>query len=243
MPPMPPLTHEEIYAQHAAEYDELVSAEDCDGNLIPALEQICPLRGARVLELGIGTARIARQILDRVAYLVGVDRAPAMLEVARARLSALSEVATWELLAADARDLPLAAGWADLAVAGWVFGHFREWMPANWKDELGRALAELSRVLAPGGVIVLIETLGTGATTPQAPTPGLAEYYEHLEAQGFARVAIRTDYRFADVQTAARITGFFFGEAFAARVLREGWARVPECTGLWWRRAAAVAAA
>lgn len=235
------MTQEEIYARHAAAYDELVSAEDCDGNLIPALEAICPLRGARVLELGVGTGRIARQILDRVAYLVGVDRAPAMLEVARARLGAVPQAAAWELLEADARALPLGSGWADLAVAGWVFGHFREWMPASWKEELGLALAELSRALAPGGVIVLIETLGTGATSPQPPTPGLAEYYAHLEAQGFGRVAIRTDYQFPDVQTAARITGFFFGEDFAARVRREGWTRVPECTGLWWRRVGAGA--
>jgi hypothetical protein len=54
------------------------------------------------------------------------------------------------------------------------------------------------------------------------------------------RLAIRTDYRFPDPGVAARATGFFFGGEFAARVLHEGWSRIPECTGLWWRRAAAA---
>ena len=103
---------------------------------------------------------------------------------------------------------------------------------------IGRALAELERALRPGGTLVVIETLGTGRTEPAPPTPELAEYFAWLEGeQGMRRVAIRTDYRFADVEAAARATGFFFGAEFAARVRREGWARVPECTGLWWRRA------
>ena len=59
-------------------------------------------------------------------------------------------------------------------------------------------------------------------------------------AHGLERRAIRTDYRFPDVETAAAITGFFFGDAFGARVRREGWSRVPECTGLWSTRTAAT---
>src|SRR5262249_23430218 len=65
----------------------------------------------------------------------------------------------------------------------------------------------------------------------------LAEYVAWLEGErGLARVAIRTDYLFPNMETAARTTGFFFGDAFADRVRCEGWRRVPECTGLWWRR-------
>lgn len=43
-------------------------------------------------------------------------------------------------------------------------------------------------------------------------------------------------YRFPDVETAARTTGFFFGEAFADRVRLEKWSRIPESTGFWWRK-------
>ena len=45
------------------------------------------------------------------------------------------------------------------------------------------------------------------------------------------RVAIRTDYNFPSVETAAAVTGFFFGEDFAAQVRRQGWTRVPAAHG------------
>lgn len=232
---------ERIYAQHAREYDQLVNAEDCEGRLLPAIEAIAPLSGSAVLEIGIGTGRIARQLMGRAARLYGVDRSAAMLEVAREHLTRAAtepgQVATtWELECADACSRPLPVGWADLAIAGWVFGHQRYWNPESWRERVGQALASMERALKPGGKIVLIETLGTGSTEPRAPTPELAEYYHWLEhARGMSRVALRTDYLFPDVEAAATITGFFFGPDFAARVRQEKWTRVPECTGLWWQ--------
>ena len=229
---------EEIYASHAEQYDALVDAEDRDGNLIPTIETIHPLAGASVLEVGVGTGRIARAIVRRVGRLIAVDRAAAMLDVARRRLAAIEGAAPWELHEADARALPVGDGWADIAIAGWVFGHFREWMPDDWQAQVSRALGEMRRALRSGGTLIVIETLGTGREEPAAPTPGLDEYFTWLErAHGFERHAIRTDYQFPDVESAAAITGFFFGDDFAALVRREGWSRVPECTGLWSLRA------
>jgi ubiquinone/menaquinone biosynthesis C-methylase UbiE len=229
--------HERIYADQAAEYDALVSAEDCDGHLLPAIEAIAPLPGTSVLEVGAGTGRITRLLVGRGASVMGVDRSPAMLAVARRHLEALGPSTRWELRCEDARDLSVSTGWADVAIAGWVFGHFRTWFEPDWRAEVGRALAGMERALKPGGVLVLVETLGTGREDPSPPSAGLAEYFAWLEEErGLARVAIRTDYLFSDVETAARVTGFFFGDAFGERVRREGWRRVPECTGIWWRR-------
>jgi ubiquinone/menaquinone biosynthesis C-methylase UbiE len=237
------MDHEQIYAGNAEQYDALVAAEDCDGALVPAIEAICAesgsLSGAAVLEVGVGTGRIARAIARRIGRLVAVDRAPAMLALARRHLAAIDGAAPWQLHEADARALPVDSGWADVAIAGWVFGHFRSWMPDDWQHQVALALGEMRRALRPGGTLIVIETLGTGSEVPAPPTPELAEYFAWLErAHGLERRAIRTDYRFADVATAAAITGFFFGDAFAERVRREGWSRVPECTGLWSTRTA-----
>lgn len=227
------MNYHEIYDHHAEAYDELVAAEDCDGNLLPALAQVMPITG-RVVEVGAGTGRVTRLLVQAGATVVATEPAAAMLAVGRQRLGEHASV-SWHQAPASA--LPVADAWADAGIAGWVFGHFREWMPAGWQDALTQALAELGRVVRRGGALVIIETLGTGATDPAPPTPGLAEYYAWLEARGFARTWVRTDYRFASVDEAARVTGFFFGQEFAARVREQGWARVPECTGIWSRPA------
>lgn len=231
------MDQERIYREHAAEYDALVSAEDCDHNLLGAIEATAELEGAAVLDVGAGTGRVTRIVAAKAARVVGVDRSAAMLDVARARLEAMNPPAAWELIVADARALPVASGSATVAIAGWCFGHFRYWMPEGWKDEIGSALREMERALSPGGAMIVIETLGTGREDPLPPSPELAEYYAWLESEhGMSRQAIRTDYQFADVETAARVTGFFFGDAFGDRVRREGWSRVPECTGIWSKR-------
>lgn len=244
--PMPGgrVPQERIYLDHAREYEALVSAEDCDGHLLPALARLTPLEGSAVLEVGIGTGRLTRLLLPRVARLVGVEPAPAMLAEARRRVADLpADVAgRADLLEADARTLPVPDGWADLAIAGWVFGHLRHWLPDDWRAQVARALDEMERALKPGGTLVIIETLGTGSTEPQPPNPALAEFYAWLEQErGMSRAHIRTDYQFSDVPMAAVVTGFFFGPEFAERVRREKWARVPECTGLWSKRVGAVA--
>lgn len=226
------MDYHEIYAKHADAYDELVTAEDCDGNLLPALERLIPVAGRRVVEVGAGTGRVTRLLARAGATVLATERSPAMMSVAQQRLGVQPNV-SWFLASAEA--LPVETSWADAGVAGWVFGHFREWMPEGWEAELERALAELSRVVRPGGAVVIIETLGTGSSEPAPPTPGLAEYYGWLEARGFARSWVRTDYRFDSVDEAARVTGFFFGATFGERVRQEGWSRIPECTGLWSR--------
>jgi hypothetical protein len=38
------------------------------------------------------------------------------------------------------------------------------------------------------------------------------------------------------LEEAKALMGFFFGEEMAKRVEAQSWIRVPECTGIWWKR-------
>ncbi len=230
------MDYDEIYRSHAREYHELVTAEDRDGNLLPALEAIVPLRGADVLEVGVGTGRIARLLAGRARRIVGVDREPGMLAVARRYVDAPGHCPC-AMVCGDALALPVRSKWADVAIAGWVFGHFRTWMPTEWRARVATAISEMRRTLRPGGTLIVIETLGTGTSEPAPPSPELAEYYRWLEEDfGMARRDFRSDYEFRDVETAARVSGFFFGDDFGAEVRSNRWSRIPECTGIWSKR-------
>ncbi len=222
----------DIYNHYAREYDELVRAEDRDGALLGALA--VEVEGKHVLEVGAGTGRLTRIMLEGGASaLFATERAPAMLDIAKEQINDRRV----RFAIADAHHLPVPEASFDLGIEGWVFGHFRYWMPEGWRDQIGAALAELSRAIKPGGRLIVIETLGTGHAKP-SPSPALAEVYAWLEdEQGFTRTELRTDYEFSSEQEAKRVLEFFFGQERFASMNREIIAGdrcvVFECTGMW----------
>lgn len=222
--------HRRVYERDATGYEALVSAEDVDKNLPAALSDLVPLHGRRAVEVGAGTGRVTRLLEAAGSAVVATEPARAMATTARKLVEP-----TTPICRAEAAHLPFGDASFDLAIAGWVFAHQREWEPARWRDTVATFVDECQRVIRPGSPIVLIETLGTGTETP-APPSDLIEYYEWLERQlGFERTWIRTDYQFKSVEAAATITGNFFGPGFADEVKANGWDRVPECTGIWVR--------
>ncbi len=231
-----------IYARHAREYDALIAAEDCEGQLVSLLETLAApqlraaaaqQRSCEALEVGAGTGRITRLLLDLGVSVRAFEREQDMLSVAQQHLAPY-DPSRWSLGQADARELPVEEGWADLAVAGWVFGHFRSWMAEDWQEQIGKALEQLRRALRPGGLLIVIETMGTGQLEAGPPSPSLGEYYAWLREQwGLQEQVIQTDYSFRSVDEASRLTGFFFGEAMAEKVRQNAWRRVPEHTGVW----------
>lgn len=231
--------YRQIYAREAERYDALVAAEDWQERLLPAIADIVAPAGAAIVEFGAGTGRLTRQLAPLARSIRAFDLSPHMLQVARRHLSRLPQT-NWSLTVADNRALPLPAGCADIAVAGWSFGHNTVWSGARWREEVSPAVDELLRMLRPGATALIIETLGVAVEAPQAPSPALADYYRWLETErGFARHWLRTDFRFASAKEAERLLHFFFGDGLARHPghPRHSGARiVPECTGIWWRR-------
>jgi ubiquinone/menaquinone biosynthesis C-methylase UbiE len=225
----------DIYANKAEQYEAMVAREDYQSNIPRALQEIRPLEGLEVIELGAGTGRLTAMIAPLARRIRAFDESAHMLAVAAGKLEAAG-LESWETAVADNGDLPVGDGEADLAIAGWSLGHATGWYPETWKAEVGKALGEMDRVLAPGGTIIILETMGTGRETPAPPAEGLARFYEWLEGElGFSYRWIRTDYRFESPEQAADLTRFFFGDELADWLLKGRRTILPECTGIWWR--------
>jgi ArsR family transcriptional regulator len=111
-----------------------------------ALHRLVP-RGRRVLDLGTGTGTLALELAAVGCDVIAVDHSPRMLEAAREKLAAAG-LANVELRAGDATALPVGDAELDAAFAHMVLQYLAS--PAE-------AIAEMARVVKPGGSVVLID--------------------------------------------------------------------------------------
>ena len=101
-----------------------------------------------MLDAGAGTGRLTVELARRGATVLACDLSPHSLELNTRRCRPLLG-ATVHAIAADACNLPLRDGVADKVVSGMMLEH----LPSA--VERARSLAELHRVLRPGGVLAL----------------------------------------------------------------------------------------
>ena len=227
-------TEKEVYEAHADQYERLVRREDYQNNLLAAIEDYCPLnQELDVVELGAGTGRLTRLLAPRVRSISAFDASAHMLEVAETSLRELG-FGNWETGVADHRQVPVADHSADLVISGWSFCYLAVWGGADWKSALQEGLNEIHRILRPGGMILIIESLGTGTEKPRPPEH-LGAYFDWLTEVGFERGWTRSDYRFESLEEAVELSTFFFGEEMGQQVHEKNWIILPECTGIWWK--------
>ena len=100
--------------------------------------------GDRVLDLACGTGDIAFQAAPAVRRVVGLDLTFRMLELARNR----KDIHNVSFLAGDMLALPFASGSFDVVTTGYGLRNV---------PDLDRALAEIRRVLAPGGRLLSLD--------------------------------------------------------------------------------------
>jgi SAM-dependent methyltransferase len=152
-----------IAFDHAAEYYDRTRSLPADAQRAVIELLAGELRGrARCLEIGVGTGRIALDLMAAGIPMAGVDLARPMLQ----RLVEKSGgAAPFPIAVADATALPCPSATFGAAIACHVLHLIPAWM---------LAVEELVRVIAPGGVL-LVDMGGS-------PTPIGREVQEHFFA-------------------------------------------------------------
>lgn len=100
-------------------------------------------RGGVVLDVATGTGLVAAELRRHGYVVTGVDRSPEMLAVARRRFG--GEI---ELVEASAEELPFADA---------SFDHLTVTYLLRYVDDPAATMAELARVVRPGGVVASLE--------------------------------------------------------------------------------------
>lgn len=130
------------FGRLAAAYDDVRPVDANWWQVFDLVVREGGLRGRRVLDAGCGTGRLAAALAERArAKVWGVDRSPEMLAVARTRVPPGVGLKLGRL-----EELPFKDDWFDAAVA---------WLVVHLVDR-PRALAELRRVVRPGGAIAVV---------------------------------------------------------------------------------------
>ena len=117
--------------------------------------------GDQVLDVGTGTGAVALAAAERVGptgEVVGIDPSPEMVAKARAKASGRAASPRFEVAAIE--DLPFESASFDRVVAQLMLHHLPD-------DLRGVGLAEVRRVLKPGGTLAVTDfaRLGGAATT------------------------------------------------------------------------------
>jgi ubiquinone/menaquinone biosynthesis C-methylase UbiE len=133
------------------DYDEFAEAYSADNevNLLngyyerPAMLNLAgEVEGRRILDAGCGSGPLTAALRDRGAVVSGFDLSAAMIDLARRRLGDDADLAVADL----AKPLPYADAAFDDVTASLVLHYLKDWT---------EPLAELRRILKPGGRLIL----------------------------------------------------------------------------------------
>lgn len=147
-----------------------------------SLETVRPHLGTEVVDLGCGLGAFGVEIatVAAVRRVVGVDRDPGALAVARRLHRALGRPGRVSFLRGDATGLPFGSGVVDSVVARLLFQHLR---PAVRRA----AISEAHRILRPGGCLVVLDVDDDLELSWPPPSPAyrrLARALGALQAAG-----------------------------------------------------------
>jgi len=157
-------------------------------NFLIILERLHLTADDRLLEVGCGGGAFLHDALASGCAAWAVDHSPEMVRLAQEQNRAAIDAGRLEVREADAHHLPFPDALCTCAVSTGAFGFFER--PVD-------VLAEIRRVLCPGGRLVLFSSSKEMKGTPAAPEPFASRihFYEDDELVNFARAAGLEDVR------------------------------------------------
>jgi ubiquinone/menaquinone biosynthesis C-methylase UbiE len=131
--------------------------------LLPFRQRVIGAAEGRVLEIGIGSGLNLPLYGGAVTSVIGLEPSSALLNMARPRAETAAVPTT--VLDASAETIPLDSGSIDTVVTTWTLCTI---------PNAAQALAEMRRVLRPGGALLFVEH-------GRAPEPGVARWQDRLD--------------------------------------------------------------
>lgn len=208
---------------------------DPDGLIERAMRDVRDWTGAHLLDVGCGTGFHLPRFAVDAARVTGVEPHPPLVERARTRVVLLPDdlAARIEVVAGSAAALPLPAASVDVVHARWAYFFGPGCEPG---------LAELERVVRPGGAAFVIDNDATRSTfggwfrraLPRYDAEAVRRFWRR---QGFERVPLDIRWAFADRTTFERVVRIEFAPDLADAILAEHRGTgVDYAVDLWWRR-------
>lgn len=142
------MSSSDYFATVAEQWDGLRSGYFPDAVRVKALALAGARAGSTAADLGAGTGFVTKALLDAGLTVFAVDQSPAMLAELRAKFPAAAQERRLHVLEGEAGSLPLPDASVDFAFANMLLHHV---------DDPARAIAEMARILKPGGRLVITD--------------------------------------------------------------------------------------
>ncbi|MBW3084800.1 2-methoxy-6-polyprenyl-1,4-benzoquinol methylase, mitochondrial [Austwickia sp. TVS 96-490-7B] len=238
--------HDAIPSPNIWEHPEIYEIEnqavDPDGLILAAIQRLHPLAGQDVLDLGCGTGYhlpIFANLVGTHGSVTGVEPHPPLIAAARRRLIAHQDDdregpgPVVHVLPGSAQHIPLPDHSIDLVHARWAYFFGPGCEPG---------LAEIARVLRPGGTAIIIDndaTTSTFGTWFRRAMP----HYDPLAVdrfwrrRGYTAERLLIRWQMADRADFEAVVRIEFAPAIAQELLASHPGRdIDYAVNLWWSR-------
>jgi ubiquinone/menaquinone biosynthesis C-methylase UbiE len=215
---------------HPAIYEIENRAADPEGRLAAALRARCDWSDRSVLDIGCGTGFHLPRFAETAACVTGVEPHPDLAALARRRTRRLEQVT---VLDGTAQSLPVSDASVDVVHARWSYFFGPGCEPG---------LAELDRVVRPGGTALVIDNDPTRSTFGSWFRRGYPDVdpivvERFWSARGWRRTMVEMGWRFAHRADLIAVVGIEFDPGTADWILsRHAGSEVDYAVNLWSRR-------